>query len=97
MIGKELGCDGIEIDWHTNPRPSHEFMQGKQFALGKGRTVNGEHFPSADEALERLGDYGCLHFKKPIICGISEPRYSKEELARLNEENKKHTKLTATP
>ena len=87
MIGEELGCDGIEVDFHSNPRPSHEFMQGKQYVLGKARTINGIHFESADEALERLQDYGCLHYKTPIICGISEPRYSPEELKRLNEQN----------
>ena len=91
MIGEELDCDGIEIDWHANPRPSHEFMQGKQYVIGKARTINGVHFESADEALERLQDYGCLHFKTPIICGVSEPRYSNSEIARLNEQNaKKH-------
>ena len=92
MIGEELGCDGIEVDFHANPRPSHAFMQGKQYVLGKARTINGIHFESADEALERLQDYGCLHYKTPIICGISEPRYSPEELKRLNEQNaKKYT------
>ena len=89
MIGEELGCDGIEVDWHSNPRPSHEFMQGKQFILGKAKTINGVNFESADEALERLQDYGCLHFKTPIICGVSEPRYSEQELKRLNEQNAK--------
>ena len=89
MIGEELGCDGIEVDWHSNPRPSHAFMQGKQYVLGKARTINGIHFESADEALERLQDYGCLHYRTPIICGISEPRYSPEELKRLNEQNAK--------
>lgn len=89
MIGEELGADGIEIDYHSNPRPSHEFMQGKQYVLGKARTINGVYFESADEALERLQDYGCLHYKTPIICGISEPRYSAEELKRLNEQNAK--------
>lgn len=87
MIGEELGCDGIEIDWHSNPRPSHEFMQGKQYALGKARIINGRLFESADDALNALNDYGCLHFKTPIICGVSEPRFSDEELARLNSEN----------
>lgn len=89
MIGEELGCDGIEIDWHSHPRPSHEFMQGKQFIMGKAKTINGVYFESADEALERLQDYGCLHFKTPIICGISVPRYTKEELAKLNSQNAK--------
>ena len=87
IIGDELGCDGIEIDWHSNPRPSHEFMQGKQFILGKSRTVNGIYFESADKALEALDDYGCLHFETRIICGVSEPAYSPNELRRLNAEN----------
>ena len=87
IIGDELGCDGIEIDWHSNPRPSHEFMQGKQFILGEARTVNGIYFESADKALEALNDYGCLHFETRIICGVSEPTYSPEELKRLNTEN----------
>jgi hypothetical protein len=92
MIGEELGCDGIEVDWHSFPRPSHEFMQGKQFVIGKARTINGTHFESADEALERLQDYGCWHYRTLIICGVSEPRYSPEELKRLNEKNaKKYT------
>lgn len=89
MIGKELGCDGIEIDWHSHPRPSHEFMQGKQYVLGNSRTINGIYFESADKALARLQDYGCLHFKTPIICGISEPRFSEEELKSLNDQNAK--------
>lgn len=83
MIGEELGCDGIEIDYHANPRPSHAFMQGKQYVLGKARKCNGIYFESADEALERLEDYNCYHYKTPIICGISEPRYSDKELAEL--------------
>ena len=89
MIGEELGCDGYEVDYHSNPRPSHEFMQGKQFVVGKAKTINGVHFDSFDEANERLQDYGCLHYKTPIICGISEPRYDEKELARLKEQDKK--------
>ena len=89
MIGEELGCDGYEVDYHSNPRPSHEFMQGKQFVVGKSRTINGIHFDSFDEAEQALKEYGCLHYKTPIICGISEPRYSEKELARLKEQDKK--------
>lgn len=93
MIGEELDCDGFEIDWHSNPRPSHEFMQGKQFAYGKARTVNGVYYPSGDEALQRLQDYNCYHFKTPIILGVSEPTYSPEELERLNKQNAKIFKI----
>ena len=89
MVGEELNCDGIEIDYHSNPRPSHEFMQGKQYILGKSRTINGKFYENADEALERLKDYGCLHYKVPIICGVSEPRYGDEELKKLKERDKR--------
>lgn len=89
MIGEELDCDGIEIDWHSNPRPSHEFMQGKQYSLYGKKTIKGIVYEDAADALSALQDYGCLHYKTPVILGISEPRYSPEELARLNTENKK--------
>lgn len=98
MIGDELDCDGIEIDWHTNPRPSHEFMQGRQFAVGEEVTTNGVTYPSADDGKENpygvsvneaLNDYGCLHFATSIILGISEPTYDPKELQRLNEENER--------
>ena len=87
MIGEELGCDGIEIDWHSFPRPSHEFMQGKQYSLNGKKTIKGVTYESADKALTALEDYGCLHFKTPIILGVSEPRFSPEELKRLNGQN----------
>lgn len=89
MIGEELGCDGIEIDFHNNPRPSHEFMQGMQYSLHGKKTVNGKTYESADKALARLEDYGCLHFKTSIILGVSEPRYSDHELAEMRQENNK--------
>ncbi len=88
LIGEELNCNGIEIDWHSFPRPQHEFMQGKQYSLNGKKTINGITYESAEKALAALNEYGCLHFKTPIILGVSEPRYSPEELARLNEQNK---------
>ncbi len=89
MVGEELGCDGIEIDWHSNPRPSHEFMQGKQYSLDGAKTVKGVKYEDASDALKALEDYGCLHFKTPIILGVSEPAYSPAELKRLNEQNER--------
>lgn len=93
MIGEELECDGIEIDWHSNPRPSHEFMQGKQYSLHGKKTIGGVTYESADRALDALNDYGCLHFKTPIICGVSVPRFDDDELARLNAENAREIEI----
>ena len=94
MIGEELGCDGIEIDYHSNPRPTHADMQGQQYSIVGKKTINGVTYLDAfDEGIDGkdglLNDYGCLHYKTPIILGISEPRYSKEELARLKAQDEK--------
>jgi hypothetical protein len=103
MIGEELGCDGYEVDAHGSPRPSHMFVQGKQYCTGKSRTINGIKFigfeetdptsPDGKSASQALGEYGCLHYKTPILCGISEPRFSKEQLAQIEVDNKKQYKV----
>ena len=103
MIGEELGCDGYEVDAHSSPRPSHMFVQGKQYCIGKSRTINGVKFIGFEEtdptsldgksASQALGEYGCLHYKTPILCGISEPRFSKEQLAQIEADNKKQYKV----
>ena len=103
MIGEELGCDGYEVDAHSSPRPSHMFVQGKQYCVGKSRTINGIKFigfeetdptsPDGKSASRALGEYGCLHYKTPILCGISEPRFSKEQLAQIEADNKKQYKV----
>ena len=91
LIGQELGCDGYEIDAHSNPRPSHNFMQGQQYSTKGEVTINGVKYEDfkASGAEDALQDYGCLHFKTPIICGISEPRFSKEQLAKIDADNKR--------
>lgn len=98
QIGKELGCDGIEVSFSANPRPTHRFMEGRQFCNGKSKEINGVHFDGAEDTrdaesgqnvLESLDDYNCNHRETPIICGVSEPAYSTEELARLKAENER--------
>lgn len=97
LVGQELGCDGIEVDVHSNSRPSHRYMQGKQYAKGaQGKTVNGVFYPSAEKegVYDRLyEDYGCRHYETDIILGVSEPRYSAEELKRFEEQDKRLYKI----
>ena len=91
-IGEELNCDGIEISFSRNPRPTHRFMEGKQYAKYHGREVNGVYYEGAEDmgVYERLyEDYNCNHRETPIILGVSVPAYSAEELARLKAENEK--------
>lgn len=97
VVGREIGANGIEIDYHSNSRPSHRYMQGKQYAKGaEGKTVNGVFYPSAEKegVYDRLyEDYNCRHYETDIILGVSEPRYSAEELRRFEEQDKKICKI----
>lgn len=97
VVGREIGADGIEIDYHSNSRPSHRYMQGKQYAKGAdGKTVNGVFYPSAEKkgVYDRLyEDYNCRHYETDIILGVSEPRYSAEELKRFEENDKRLYKI----
>ena len=91
MIGDELGADGVEIDAHSNPRESHMFMQGQQYSLHGKKTINSVVYEDfeASGASSALQDYGCLHYRTPILLGISEPRFSKEQLSQIEADNKK--------
>ena len=97
LVGREIGADGIEVDVHANSRPSHRYMQGKQYAKGaEGKTVNGVFYPSAEKegVYDRLyEDYNCRHYETDIILGVSEPRYSAEELKRFEEKDKRIYKI----
>lgn len=96
LVGREIGADGIEIDVHANSRPSHRYMQGKQYSKGDGKTVNGIYYPSAEKegVYARLyEDYNCYHYETDIILGVSEPRYSVEELKRFEEQDKRLYKI----
>ena len=97
LVGREIGADGIEIDYHANSRPSHRYMQGKQYAKGaEGKTVNGAFYPSAEKegVYDRLyEDYNCRHYETDIILGVSEPRYSAEEIKRFDEQDKRLYKI----
>lgn len=95
-VGEQLNCDGFEVDAHPGCRPTHEVIQGQMYAYGYNDiTINGITYLSANKdldggksALELLNDYGCLHFTISVILGVSEPRYSKEELAEIENQTK---------
>ena len=97
LVGREIGADGIEIAYHSNSRPSHRYMQGKQYAKGaEGKTVNGVFYPSAEKegVYDRLyEDYNCRHYETDIILGVSEPRYSAEELKRFEKQDNRLYKI----
>ena len=85
-VSEELGLDGFEVDAHSGCRPSHEFMQGKIYSYNGKKVIKGIVYEDGADALARLKDYGCLHFKTGVMLGVSETRYSKEELERIHNE-----------
>lgn len=102
-IGDKFEADGFEVDYHPNPRPSHEAMGGEMFARGElDKTVDGITYKSeyADlgygkGAAELLKDYGCLHFTVPVILGISQPRYDAQWLKEQKKSDREIIEYTA--
>ena len=84
QVGKELGCDGFEVNFSATCRPSHAFMEGRMFSYSGAKTIDGVTYPDGAEALERLNDYNCHHRKIAVILGVSEPRYNAAEIAEKN-------------
>ena len=102
VVGKELGFDGFEISYTSNPRPTHRFMEGRQFCIGTSKEIRGKHFDGTEDTTDKksgknvtesLQEYNCRHRKSGIICGVSEPAYSPEELKRLKEQDEKIYKV----
>lgn len=85
-VSEELGLDGFEVDAHSGCRPSHVFMQGKMYSYNGKKTIKGITYEDGTDALAALEDYGCLHFKTGVLLGVSEPRYSPEELEQIYKE-----------
>lgn len=89
ITGQEYGADGYEIDYHSNPRPSHAEMGGKRYSAGKAVTIDGVHYPSISSVEHLLGEYGCLHVKYSVVLGLSYPLYEPEELRQYKETDKR--------
>jgi hypothetical protein len=80
-----LGTDIVEVTAHVGARPSHAVWQGLWYSL----TGDTAEYPN----LTRITGYGsvtglkganCRHDFYPVIPGISEPTYTKEQLANID-------------
>lgn len=99
QFGEEFGADGIEISVHQNPAEDHAPIQGKQFSLGEYQYMQNE-MPFMDykgrkyNAIKReIGQWNCYHYIFNIVLGVNKPQYSDEELAEIEENNKKGFKI----
>ncbi len=86
IIGEEVGADGIEISVHENPAKDHEEYQGKQYSLKEYKKLN-------NELVRPISTMNCNHYIFSIVMGVSEPRYSEEELQGFIDRNNKGFEL----
>ena len=66
-------------------------MGGKQYACGtEPLFIDGQRFDPISDVEDLLSEYNCYHDKEkfPIICGVSVPNHSPEELAKLKAKDK---------
>ena len=76
--GREFGADGYEISAHGLCAPDHQRIQGKRYTFAAYEKLN--------DGLERpIGKYNCKHTISPVIMGVSERAYSKEQLAEMSD------------
>lgn len=101
IFGEEFGADGMEITVHLNPAPDHAPVQGRQFSIEeyrklndglmakdyKGRTYTLEH--DGKGGYRPIGEMNCYHRKFSIVLGVSEPKYTEEELKEMEKQNQK--------
>jgi hypothetical protein len=80
IIGEEVKTDGIEISVHENPAEDHKLIQGRQYS--------NEAFEKLNSELERpISTLNCNHYIFSIILGLSEPRYTEQELQEIINNN----------
>lgn len=76
----EFKADGVEISHHKNPAPDHEKIDGTQMSLKTYESLN---------LARPIGQLNCYHELYYVILDISKPTYTKEELEKDKQENKK--------
>ena len=79
-IHDDLDCDGWEISAHGGSAPDHEPIQGRQFSDKEYQQLN-------NSLVRRIGTLNCGHSAMPIILGVNEPQYTKEELEDFRRQN----------
>lgn len=85
-MGSQFGADGYEISVHMLCAPDHIDIQGRQYSIEDYRRLN--------ESLTRpIGTLNCKHSIFPIILGLSEPVYSKEQLQDIKDSSTKKIEI----
>lgn len=74
-VGKQLNCDGVQINISPNCRPNHEVINGQVFKTKSAKWQRYKHL---------LEDYNCQHYETPIITDIEDNIYTQKEIEKAN-------------
>jgi len=91
-LGEEIGSDGVEISAHQHSAEDHEPIQGRTFTNEEFEKLqNGEEAHDIEGEVFQtdrpIGMWNCRHLFFPVLIGISEPSFSREELEAMKERN----------
>lgn len=102
IVGGQFGNDGWEVTVHSYPAIDHEDIQGHIFYneefnklqdyeyFGDIKDVNGRIYTrDGSNHIRPIGELNCYHVAMAIVVGVDKPRYSQEELDKINQENEK--------
>lgn len=97
IMGEQYHADGYEISVHIHPAIDHEELQGRQFKkneyikLNNGERAKAEDGTIIEENINRrqIGMFNCRHKAYAIVLGVDNPRYTKEELQKIIDQNEK--------
>lgn len=102
IVGGQFGNDGWEVTVHSYPAIDHKDIQGHIFYneefnklqdyeyFGDIKDVNGRIYTRTEsEHIRPIGELNCYHVAMAIVVGVDRPRYTQEELDKINKDNEK--------
>ena len=102
IVGGQFGNDGWEVTVHSYPAIDHMDIQGHIFYneefnklqdyehFGDIKDVNGRVYTrDGSNHIRPIGELNCYHVAMAIVVGVDRPRYTQEELDKINKENEK--------
>lgn len=91
--GKKLNADAKELSAHITCALDHEPFQGHIFTNEEFDNlqnnldftdIDNQHFNAVNRV---IGEFNCRHIAHPFIIGVSKPRYTKEQLQKIIDDN----------
>lgn len=102
IVGNQFGNDGWEVTVHSYPAIDHMDIQGHIFYneefnklqdyeyFGDIKDVNGRIYTrDGSNHIRPIGELNCYHVAMAIVVGVDKPRYTQEELDKINTDNEK--------